>query len=314
MANKKEIQNKIKQKMSSRTNKKPGRKPKTKSTKDWSIYENLKEEEKLKFWDSKTGYLLFKEITGESFYPQFIIDKAFDMFLDGLTIEDISVKWNIPVGTIENWSSKQNWTKKVEKIFDTIESKMAKEKSDALLSERKEIDKRHRQIVKGLQGEIARTISQKFDHIKDIRLRKTEEQSQLNRMKVLKMASDCYSNMIKLEREIVGIENISNERELPQGFDFTIRVGHDVIDQDDIDLYLPDQNPHEFTPDAIENNEIITPQIPESSSDAIKVNFQKDESLDPIMIAKNRGLNPPPPPPPVNNYPEPHPFLGYVDI
>lgn len=314
--NKKDARDRIKEQLRS-TGKKTGRKKKEKSTKDWKLYDKLSEAEQNKFWCSDTGILKFKEMTGERYYPQFIIDRAFDLYIDGLSSAEIAIKWGINVDTVERWCSDQNWVKKVERLHETIESKFEKDKVKSALTERQEIDKRHLNIVRGMQGEISRTINENFDYETDPVKKARLLQAQLERMKVLKIATDCYSVLISKEREIVGIKEIEVEHELPTDFTFIVKTGNKEIDDGDLELILPSQDPHNF--DAT-GKELEDQRSSLSDSNTIKagepivVNVNAEEireKIDPITIAKDKGLRRHQDEQP---QPKPHPAFGWIDI
>lgn len=313
--NKKDARERIKNQLRE-GNKKRGPRKKERSTKDWKLYDKLTDSEQNKFWCSETGKLKFKEMTGEHYYPQFIIDRAFDLYIDGLSSAEIAIKWQINIDTVERWCTEQNWVKKVERLHKTIESKFEKDKVNTVLTERQEIDKRHLNIVRGMQGEISRTINESFewetDPVKKARLL----QAQLERMKVLKIATDCYSVLISKEREIVGIKEIEVEHELPTDFTFIVKTGNKEIDDGDLELILPSQDPHNFDASGKELEDqrasLSNNTIEAGKPVVINVNAEEiKQNIDPITIARDNGLQRHQQMQPEK---KPHPAFGWIDI
>ena len=318
---KKEARDLIKERSAQRKRpKKRGRKKKSRyEGKDWDLYDRLTKEEQNKFWDSENGTLKFKEITGEKYYPQFIVDRAFELFVDGLTIEEISIKWNIPPETVSYWSQNQDWVEKIERINRTVEAKYHAHKVKDALTERKDIDDRHLNVNREMQARTLHTV-RLSDVIKtemDPQRRRQMEQSQLNQIKVLKIATDCFNALINQERMIVGIKDVEIETELPTNFTFTIEVGDHAIGDAGLESLLPSQDPHEFIPDDMssESNQIDSPK----EQGQIIVNIPQeslkpsDAPLDPITIARDNALLP------VRHEPQPpkkqvHPAFGYLDM
>lgn len=249
-----------------------------------SIYDELSEEEKLKFWD-KTGRLVFEEVTGETEYPQFIIDSAFELYVDGLTIAEIAVKWDINESIVKKWSKSQGWKKKLDKINKRIEDLLVDEKVKNIVTVKQELDKKHTAMIEWLQQEFMYTIQEDYKNEKDPKQQKAKQFWQMNRAKVLKLSSDAIIALIQKERDIVGIDVKGGDvRELPSDFVFTIEVpnGENITDEQ-LENYLPSQDPHNFL-----DGDQFTPEI--KQIEAPRQNPTTVENLDPITIAQEIGM------------------------
>lgn len=251
-----------------------------------SAYDDLPEKEKDAFWDVD-GRLIFREVTRESEYAQFIIDRAFDLFIDGMTIEEIAFKWSIPQTTVAKWSKQQNWVKKVDAIKQQLDTKYTSQKAKKALSLREETDKRHTEITQWLQKEIAweLRVNQASNMI--------EEQRKKVRLQTLKLAVDCYATLINQERMIIGIKDETPSVELPTHFEFKLTAGTSGnpqdIDAEQLRQLLPSQNPHDFLPPGHTDTLRLPETISVESQPVISPN-KPPSSIDPITIAQHHAF------------------------
>lgn len=277
-------------------------------------YDDLPEKEKDNFWDVD-GRLIFKEMTLEVEYPQFIIDRAFDLYIDGMTIEEIAFKWSIPNSTVSKWSKQQNWVKKVEAIKAQLDQKYTSQKVKKALTVREEIDKKHLEITNWMQKEIA------FELRVNPANNMMEEQRKNVRLRTLKLAVDCYATLINQERMIIGIKEEAPTIELPTQFEFKLTAGtagnEQDIDAEQLRNLLPSQNPHEFLPAGHEQKL----QLPETLSiNAEPVNLNTNNAhpsqIDPIKIAQQHAFEDVKPEKKKRNNGEHqiHPVFGYIPL
>lgn len=294
---------------------------KKKSTKDitdyqrrMSAYDDLPEKEKDNFWDVD-GRLVFKEMTLEVEYPQFIIDRAFDLYIDGMTIEEIGFKWSIPNATVAKWSKQQNWVKKVEAIKAQLDQKYTSQKVKKALTVREEIDKKHLEITNWMQKEIA------FELRVNQANNMMEEQRKNVRLRTLKLAVDCYATLINQERMIIGIKEEASSIELPTQFDFKLTAGspgnEQDIDAEQLRNLLPSQNPHEFLP-AGHDQRLQLPETLSINAEPVELNTNNahPSQIDPIKIAQQHAFEDVKPEKKKRSHGDHpiHPVFGYIPL
>lgn len=294
---------------------KAGKKPAKKkvvSTKK-NRFTDLSKEEQDKFWDS-TGRLKFKEMTGERDYAEFIINRAFELYVDDLTPTEIAVKWDIPEATVNNWCKTQNWEEKIQKIRGTVESKFVASKVKKALSDRQMIDQKHRGIVEWLQSEIKWEIDSPTKDEK-------EEVRKNIRMKTLKIAVDCYKVLIDQERLIVGIDDEETSDRLPSDFVFQIQgmEGQILENAEQLRNALPSQNPHDYLPagETLSLNptqqEQAQTQAGQQQMSPVTIDVQRTgDALDPIIIARSNAFDNKAVP--TEKALQPHPVFGYIQM
>jgi hypothetical protein len=251
-----------------------------------TVYDHLEDHEKNAFWD-KSGRLVFKEKTKEDFYPQFIIDAAFDLYLDGLTTEEISIKWDIDHNEVKEWYKSQSWRSKAKKINEKADVIVNQSKKIDTVSEKKELDKKHRGMIEWIQQEFLYTAKEDFQH-EETKEQKRKQEWQLNRVKVLKLTGDAILALINKEREIAGVANITADtRDLPSDFTFTIKLPDEQnLNDTELQAILPSQDPHIFSTDAdIRQLQI---EAPKNENKVIPEHSEVDE-LDPVVMAQEYG-------------------------
>lgn len=280
-----------------------------------AAYDDLSEKEKDNFWDVD-GKLVFKEMTLEVEYPQFIIDRAFDLYIDGMTIEEIAFKWSIPNSTVGKWSKQQNWVKKVEAIKAQLDQKYTSQKVKKALTVREEIDKKHLEITNWMQKEIA------FELRVNQANNMMEEQRKNVRLRTLKLAVDCYATLINQERMIIGIKEEAPSIELPTHFEFKLTAGsagnEQDIDAEQLRQLLPSQNPHEFLP-AGHSETLRLPETLSVKPEQVELNVRQNQSpssIDPVKIAQQHAFEDVKPEKKKrnNNDPPIHPVFGYIPL
>jgi hypothetical protein len=299
-------------------------------------YDLLPKEEQDKYFGSD-GSCLFQEMTGEASFPQFIIDRAFDLYFEGLTLEAIAAKWNIKLATVANWHRKQSWEAKIEKFKEKVDSQYEKEKVKEVVSKRKEIDDRHESTLKWLWMELQWEMNKPYPAEAQ-----ANDKAQLNfemrrnlRMKTWQITINCYKSLIDTERVITGMDQPeNNDKQLPTDFNFTLSLpeGTSLNGIEDLRSILPSQDPFSYNLKSSSENAPLaltdgseTPQLSNSIPDFSKNNFTPAEPIpngervkpippvviNPVVIPR-LGMNTTPP---LNQHaPAPHPIFGYLDM
>lgn len=296
-------------------------------------YDLLPAEEQDKFF-AADGSCLFLEMTGESNYPQFIIDRAFDLYFDGLTIDSIAAKWNIPATTVAGWNRKQHWQEKIDKFKSTVDEEYTKEKVKEEVTKRKQIDERHEQTLNWLWTEIQWEMMSPMPEAL-----KGNDKAEFNfevrrnlRMKTWQVAVNCYKTLIDTERTVTGLDQPEEyAHELPSEFNLTLALPDGTVlpNLDALRSVLPSQNPFEYDqtqgnaplalPDAREGiqntNQIQTPNPQQQMSSEPIPSGERLKPHEPVVInpvvIPRPGMNTVPPP---ENHVKPHPLYGYLDM
>lgn len=211
-------------------------------------YDSLPPEQQLKYF-AENGTLQFLQLTGERTYPQWVIDRAFELYADGLTLESIAVKWDVEQSVVNKWARSQSWQRKLDKIKEAVEERITKEKVKKVVSKRQELDERHTQIIQGIIAKTAFELERVPRADEDPKI---FEFRQNTRMKTLKIAYEVFRGCIDTERLIVGITNEQegDSSRLPSSFEFVIKTtqGQSVDDLAALKAALPSQDPHSYIP------------------------------------------------------------------
>lgn len=305
-------------------------------------YDLLPAEEQQKYF-APDGTCQFQELTGETRYPQFIIDRAFDIYLEGTTLESVGVKLNIPLSTIQRWSTTQNWAHKIERFKTQVAEQHEKGKVKEAVQKRKKVDDKHEKIVNWLQMEI------QWEMNKPYPIEATDEKSQFLfetrrnlRMKTWAITANSMKTLIELERMVVGMDQeIEKESMLPTHFTFELAMpnGSVLNGLEDLRMALPSQNPYGYDPLALNagaslsaattpqiedkgiNPSMVIPAPPSQTSQASdpfvratnmpKVGGENKRPLDPIVIPDKVGHNENPA---GDQAIKPHPVFGYLNM
>lgn len=302
-------------------------------------YDLLPKEDQDKYF-APDGTCLFIEMTGETSYPQFIIDRAFDMYFDGLTLDSIAASWGIKLSTVANWHRKQHWQDKMDKFKQSVDEQYTKEKTKEIVTKRQKIDEKHEQTLNWLWMELQWEMNKPYPAEAQL-----NEKAQLNfemrrnlRMKTWQITINCYKTLIDTERFVTGVDQVEeNERQLPSDFKFILELptGASVPDLDALRSVLPSQDPYGYDVNAIGTQQgnttqaltdgSETPQMPPNIQSIISnaqgssmpiPEGERKKPLEPVVIhpvvIPRPGMNVTPPP--SHEAPKPHPVYGYLDM
>ena len=299
-------------------------------------YDLLPVEEQQKYF-APDGTCQFQELTGETRYPQFVIDRAFDIYLEGTTLESVAVKLNIALSTIQRWSTTQNWAHKIERFKTQVTEQYEKGKIKEAVQKRKKVDDKHEKIVNWLQMEIQWEMNKPYPiEAQDEKSQFLFETRRNLRMKTWAITANSMKTLIEMERMVIGMDQeIEKENTLPTHFTFELAMPNGSILNgiDDLRMALPSQNPYGYDVNAlnastvpqIENQSInpsmVIPAPPSQTSQTSdpfvhavnmpKVGGENKKPLDPIVIPDKVGHNENPA---GDEGIKPHPVFGYLNM
>lgn len=288
---KKKLQERLKQR------KKAFKSSKRKETSAKNIdYDLISDDEKNKYF-APDGRCLFFEMTGESRYPQFVIDRAFDDYLEGLPLESIATKMGISSSTIGKWSSSQSWQQKVDKFKASLADKYEKDKLKEAAKKRKKIEDKHEQQVSWLQMEIQWEMNKPYPigSENDPKAQFMFETRRNLRMKTWAITVNAMKTLIDVERAITGVDKEQeNESRLPSSFTFELALpnGQTLNGIEDLRSVLPSQDPYAYIasqqPKALTDGS-DTPQLARQDTNATH-NDQTAITIPVVPVSQNMPL------------------------
>lgn len=220
-------------------------------------------------------------------YPIEIIEYTKDLFFSGITLPNISKKTDINYDTIVSWAKKFKWEKLLQEVVEKSDKKYVKKRVKKALSEREQMDQKHKGMIQWLQKEIHDEITRKT-------FTKAEDDRKQVRMKTLKIATDCYVALIREERTIAGVSDNSVQDQIASEYEFNIigADGNPIGSQQDMKSLLPNQDPHNYSlsdavikVDAQEVTNRVTEALGEKQEQAVqqtklkKVNLGNEQTL-----------------------------------
>lgn len=177
-----------------------------------------------------------------------LMQKAFELYCEGISVEEIAYKVDMSIQSIERWRAANGWVEKAESILKQAEKKFASEKVKKALAEREVIETEHKNIVRYLMMEL-RTHMFKPAH--------TKAEAELKNINIrsTKLGAECYMALIDKERELMGFGKVEPDaKKISTDFIYQIRdESGAVVSHETLAKSLPSQDPFNYTnmPDTI---------------------------------------------------------------
>jgi hypothetical protein len=172
---------------------------------------------------------------------------AHDNYLKGMSNSDNGNKCGVTRQTIARWIKNHQWDEERDALVEVTREKYIATESDRIVKDKTEIDTEHKAIVNRLRSDYKEMVM-------------GAKPCSMDELSVLSAKIRVGSEILKLEREVLGLNKIKNidKPVFPTQFLFTLQTKDGPVTIDpkrltlesmkDIEDILPNQNPESYSP------------------------------------------------------------------